>query len=86
MTRKPNEQPEENPSNPDDPFATHYPHVAEWVMDGWIEMGYDDMGRSFVRALDSGGLVWEGETHYATVDDALRALDAGIAAWLDENG
>jgi hypothetical protein len=28
---------------------------------------------------------WEGEAHYPTLDDALRALDAGIAGWLREN-
>ena len=39
---------------------------------GWIEMGQDHMSRSFVRALDEGGLVWEGQEDYATLDDALR--------------
>ena len=62
------------------------PHVADWVLrDGWIEMGQDDYSRSFVRALDIGGMIWEGENDYATVDEALQALDAGIAAWLEEN-
>jgi hypothetical protein len=67
-----------------DSFETRYPHISSWVQDGWIEMGRDDCGRSFVRALDIGGLVWEGDGPYASVDDALRALDAGIAAWLEE--
>ena len=39
---------------------------------GWIEIGHDDMSRSFGRALDEGGLVWEGQEDYATLDDALR--------------
>lgn len=52
---------------------TTYPAIARWVMEyGWIEMGHDDMSRSFVRALDAGGLVWEGQDDYATLDDALR--------------
>ena len=35
-----------------------YPTIAWWVMEyGWIEIGHDDMSRSFVRALDEGGLV-----------------------------
>jgi hypothetical protein len=51
---------------------------------GWIEMGHDDMSRSFVRALDEGGLVWEGQDDYATLDDALRDLEAGLAAWMRE--
>jgi len=68
-----------------DSFAAHYPHIARWVMDGWIEIGRDDCNRAFVRALDIGGLVWEGSAQYATLDKALHALDAGIAAWLKEN-
>ena len=50
-----------------------YPTIARWVMEyGWIEIGRDDMSRPFVRALDEGGLVWEGQEDYATLDDALR--------------
>jgi hypothetical protein len=67
-----------------DAFEARYPHIASWVQDGWIEMGRDDCGRSFVRALDIGGLVWEADGPYASIDDALRALEDGIAAWLQE--
>lgn len=67
-----------------DSFEARYPHIASWVQDGWIEVGHDDCGRAFVRALDIGGLVWEGDGPYANLDEALRALDAGIAAWLEE--
>jgi hypothetical protein len=72
--------------SPRDALTAHYPHIAQWVGDGWIEMGRDDTNRSFVRALDIGGLVWEGDAHYRTLDEAFQALDAGIAAWLKENG
>jgi hypothetical protein len=51
---------------------------------GWIEVGQDLPGHSFIRALDEGGLVWEGEATYPTVDDALQALDTALAAWLRE--
>ena len=62
-----------------------YPTIARWVMEyGWIEIGHDDMSRSFVRALDEGGLVWEGQEDYATLDDALRDLEAGLAVWMRE--
>jgi hypothetical protein len=71
---------------PADSFEARYPNIASWVQDAWIEVGRDDTGRSFVRALDIGGLVWEGEESYASLDEALRALDAGIAAWLEETG
>jgi hypothetical protein len=75
------------PSDPSpDSLEARYPNIAAWVQDGWIEIGRDDYSRSFVRALDIGGMVWEGEAEYSTLYAALRALDAGIAAWLDENG
>ena len=62
-----------------------YPTIARWVMEyGWSEMGHDDMRRSFVRALDEGGLVWEGQEDYASLDDALRDLEAGLVAWMRE--
>jgi len=67
-----------------DSFEARYPNIASWVQDGWIEMGHDDCGRPFVQAFDIGGLVWEGNGTYDSIDEALRALDAGIAAWLEE--
>jgi len=77
-------RPAKPPPSAADSFEVRYPHIASWVQDGWIEMGRDDCGRSFVRALDIGGLVWESDGPYASIDEALGALDAGIAAWLEE--
>ena len=74
------------PGSSPDPFAALYPNVAAWVQDGWVEIGRDDCNMSFVRVLDIGGLVWEGEDSYPTVHDALLAADAAIADWLEENG
>ena len=71
---------------PADSFEARYPNIASWVQDAWIEVGRDDCGRPFVRALDIGGLVWEGDGPYANLDEAFQALDAGIAAWLEEMG
>jgi hypothetical protein len=39
-----------------------------------------------VRALDEGGMVWEGKTRYATLDELLQDLEKGLAAWLKESG
>ena len=62
-----------------------YPNIARWVNDyGWVEVGQDGESSSYVRALDEGGLVWEGKDDYQTLDDALRALDAGISKWMRE--
>ncbi len=69
-----------------DPFEERYPHIASWVQDGWIEIGHDDCGRPFLRAMDIGGVVWEGNEQYSSMDQALRALDEGIVEWLAENG
>ena len=51
-----------------------------------IEIGYDGNQRSFIRALDSGGMVWEGSMEYATIESALPELDDALAAWMKENG
>jgi hypothetical protein len=69
-------------------FAWAYPNVAKWVNGyGWIEVGDDLPGipqRSFIRALDEGGLIWAGEATYPTVDGALRALDEALGTWIRE--
>lgn len=63
-----------------------FPHLTAWVTThGWIEIGSDDYRRSFIRALDSGGMVWEGSFEYPTLESALQALDDALATWLKEN-
>lgn len=72
-------------SRPD--FATRYPNIAGWIEgDGWIELGSTQDSPSMARALDEGGMVWEGKTKYKSIDDLLDDLEAGIAQWLEENG
>jgi hypothetical protein len=34
-----------------------YPHLVDWIKDGWIEIGRSASGEAFARALDCGGLV-----------------------------
>ena len=64
-------------------FESQYPSITLWVNErGCIEIGLNEFSTSFVRALDEGGLVWEGNDQYASLDDALRALDAAIAEWI----
>ena len=68
-------------------FEQSYPRITRWVKtQGWIEIGEDDYSRSFVRALDIGGMVWEGQeqNEYATMDDMQRALEEGLAVWMRE--
>lgn len=55
-------------------FDQRYPHIAAWVLgDGWIEIGRDDYSRSLVRALDAGGMVWEGKNAYVSVVNCCRS-------------
>jgi hypothetical protein len=62
-----------------------YPHLARWVdAYGWVEIGQDEFSHSVVRALQEGGMVWEGAASYPTLAAALAALDAGIGQWLRE--
>jgi hypothetical protein len=69
-----------------DPFVALYPNIAFWVRGGWIEIGQNDYSQSFVRALDEGRLVWEGEAEYSIFHEEFQALDAGIATWRGEQG
>jgi SOS-response transcriptional repressor LexA len=67
-------------------FAAAYPHLAHWIMaDGWVELGRTDNAKSMARALDEGGMVWEGKDSYSSVEELLRDLDTGIAQWIMEN-
>ena len=83
-TNEPVSEKKVNPSG--DNFATSYPNITTFIKDyeGWIEIGWNDYGQSFMRAVNAGGLVWEGELHYATMDDALQALEAGVTTWWED--
>jgi hypothetical protein len=68
-----------------EPVERAYPHVASWVKtQGWVEIGPDPLRHSFIRALDEGGMVWEGAVNYPTLDAALRALDTALRDWWHE--
>jgi hypothetical protein len=67
------------------PLEEVYPNIARWVTTyGWIEIGQDDYNSSFVRVLDEGGMVWEGSDDYETLDEAMQALEAGLAEWMKQ--
>jgi len=68
-------------------FEEQYPTIHRFVEEiGSIEIGQHEMISSFVRAYDSGGTVYEGEDSYPSLEAALQDLEAGIKAYLDENG
>lgn len=62
-----------------------YPNITRWVEAyGWVEIGQDEYSTSFVRALDEGGMVWEGSDDCETLDAAMQALEAGLAEWMKQ--
>ena len=69
-------------------FEDKYPNIARWVYEheGIIEIGYnpDSPLTSFIRAIDTGGMLWEGEDEYESLDDALLDLEAGVQECLRE--
>lgn len=83
-SRKPAKKTEDkNPALADERF----PNIAAWVHSyGWIEIGQDDYSRSFLRALDAGGMVWEGEAEYASLDLALCALEKALGKSIEQDG
>lgn len=69
-------------------FEDKYPNITQWVYEhqGIIEIGNDPDGplTSFVRAIDMGGMPWEGEDEYKSLDDAFLDLEAGVKECLQE--
>ena len=72
----------------DSPFEDKYPNIDRWVneRDGWIEVGYDVDSplNSFIRALDQGGMPWEGRNSYSSIDEAFQDLDDALLEILRE--
>lgn len=66
-------------------FGKKYPHIADWVEDGSIEIGRAHWSESFVKIFDEGGTVWEGKERYATLDEALQDAERAIAEWIKDN-
>ena len=67
-------------------FEARYPALTRWVQGGgWLEVGRVDWSRSLIRALDEGGLIWEGGETALTVAAALADAETALAAWFREN-
>ena len=67
-------------------FEQQYPNISAWVQDGEIRIGYNDYDNVFLRVIDPGGGVWESSQSYGSLNEALAAMEAGIAEWCRENG
>jgi hypothetical protein len=68
-------------------FDEMYPALSEWISgSGWVEVGAIDGFSTMIQVLDGGGLIWEGESSYPSVDAAFRAAEAAVVRWIEENG
>ena len=70
----------------DGTFEECYPALTRWVLGaGWLEVGRVDWSQSLIRALDEGGLIWEGGETAPTVSAALAEAEAALTVWFREN-
>jgi len=69
-------------------FEEAYPNIAHFIDTmGYITIGHDNSPlTSFIRAIDPGGMVWEGKDTYKRLDEALQDLEAGLGTWMREEG
>jgi len=66
--------------------AEQFPAVARWVqVYGRIEIGEEEGFGFVVRALASGGLVFE-DNRPDTLAEAMTALERGLKKWFEEQG
>lgn len=63
-----------------------YPNIVNWIADGIIEIGNDGYSESTARVIDEGGVAWETNDCFDTLEETLDAIEAGIAAWCEEYG
>ena len=67
-------------------FEKRFPNISAWVQDGQVEIGYGEYDDVFLRVTDTGGVVWESNQTFKSLDEALSAMDTAIAAWCAEQG
>jgi hypothetical protein len=61
------------------PLADAYPNVAEFIFSqGCIELGYEPNTRTYARAIDEGGTVWDGGKSNMTLEELLEVMEAGL--------
>ena len=66
-------------------FEELYPNITYWVdAFGWIEFGQSEESTSLIRALEEGGVVWEGEADYENLDEALQDLEQALSELIKE--
>ena len=66
-----------------------YPFIASWVADGQIQIGqagswYSDEPQAAV--IDAGGLVWETQEPFDSLDDLFDQMEKAICDWSRQHG
>jgi len=70
-------------------FEESYPTIAAWVREaGSIEIGYryDVPDSSFLRVIQYTELIWCSDQTYASLAEALAAMEDAIVQWCAEQG
>lgn len=66
-----------------------YPFIASWVVDGQIQIGQTDSWHSYepqASIIDAGGIVWETQESFASLDDLFDQMEKAIARWCKQLG
>lgn len=65
-----------------------YRNIRMWMADGGIEIGWTDDGfnHTTARVVDDGGIVWETDEIFTSLEAALDAIEAAIADWCEQTG
>ena len=63
-----------------------YPFIASWVRDGQIQIGQAEYYEPIAAAFDAGGMVWETNEPFASLDALFEEMERGIGRWCKEEG
>ena len=66
-----------------------YPYIASWVVDGQIQIGQGDSSYSYepmAAVMDAGGVVWETQDPFDSLDALFEQMEKGIGRWCKEHG
>ena len=70
-------------------FEEKYPFIASWVADGQIQIGQGDSSYSYepmAAVIDAGGVVWETNDPFTSLDALFDEMERGIGRWCNEHG
>ena len=66
-----------------------YPFIANWVVDGQIQIGQADSWHSYepmAAIIDPGGVVWETQEMFESLDSLFDEMEKALGRWYKENG